>query len=110
MKKKSAKKEYEREILRRMAEDGAEEAPEQDGAETGETEEEDAGKEEYIDERDSRKCPRCLKEVGKANVCPHCGYNGYIPMSKRSIMKTRLILWPIVLVIAVIIFIIVRNK
>lgn len=105
MKKKISKKEYEREIMRRMAEETAEEAGE--SAKAGEQE---PAEEEYVDERDSRKCPRCLKEVGKANICPHCGYNGYIPMSKRSIMRTRLILWPILLATAIIIYLVVRNK
>ncbi|MBP5155937.1 MAG: hypothetical protein J6252_05080 [Clostridia bacterium] len=106
---KKSKKEYEREIMRRMAEEdggsgNAQDGPEEDAPAAEETEE------EFVDERDSRKCPRCYKEVGSAKVCPHCGYNGYIPMSKRGIMRIRLILWPVLLAIAAVIYFILKNK
>ena len=105
---KRSQKEYEREIMRRMAEDDAESANAPD--ETAEEASSEDAAEEFVDERDSRKCPRCYKEVGSARACPHCGYNGYIPMSKRSIMRIRLILWPALLAAAIIIYIIVKNR
>jgi len=106
---KRSKKEYEREIMRRMAEDDAESANAPDETSEEEASSEDAA-EEFVDERDSRKCPRCYKEVASARACPHCGYNGYIPMSKRSIMRIRLILWPALLAAVIIIYIIVKNR
>lgn len=47
-------------------------------------------------------CPRCGKEVeSRKNGCPHCGYSGYIPMTEEEIKRTKLILYPIFAVVAI---------
>ena len=105
--KKSAK-EKELEILRKMHEDDEREdevfTPARDGAEsehrTGDTE---------IKSKADRVCPKCGAAVGNVSMCPHCGYRGYMPMSEKKIKRTRLILYPIVLVIAVLVYLYVKG-
>lgn len=45
---------------------------------------------------DTIRCPKCQKPLeNRRDVCPHCGYHGYIPMSEAEIRKTKLLLYPI---------------
>lgn len=48
------------------------------------------------------RCPRCGKQrTSRKGACPHCGYDGYIPMSDAEIKKIKLILYPIAIVLAI---------
>lgn len=47
-------------------------------------------------------CPRCGKPLeNRHSACPHCGYDGYIPMSEAQIKRIKLILSPIAIVLAI---------
>ncbi|MBQ7379460.1 MAG: hypothetical protein IJW70_07285 [Clostridia bacterium] len=42
------------------------------------------------------RCPRCNSTLeSRRGACPHCGYDGYIPMSEAEIKRTKLILYPV---------------
>lgn len=46
-------------------------------------------------------CPRCGKPLeSRHGPCPHCGYDGYIPMSEAQIKKIKLILYPVAILLA----------
>ena len=46
-------------------------------------------------------CPHCGKKIeSRKNGCPHCGYRGYVPLTEAEIKRTKLILYPIFIVIA----------
>ncbi len=50
---------------------------------------------------DTVRCPKCQKPLeSRRGACPHCGYHGYIPMSEAEIKRTKLILYPIFVVVA----------
>ena len=59
-------------------------------------------------ENDVIRCPRCGCVLTERAPCKKCGYNGYIPMTKAETRKIKLILYPIVLVIAIL-FILWKN-
>ena len=105
MSKKS--KEEERRILERMYGENDETGP--DGsAESGEN----AGgeNEQPVDERNTVPCPICGKRLtAGTKKCPKCGYSGYVPMTETQIAKVRLILFPIVLIIAVLLYLYFRG-
>ncbi len=55
----------------------------------------------------SYSCPRCGKPLeNRKGACPHCGYAGYIPMSEAEIKRTKLILYPIFAVLAILIILV----
>ena len=107
-------KERELEILRQMHEDDIPEeekfTPASDGEYTPDTKQEKSG----ADKREEKKkadriCPKCGAAVGDVTMCPSCGYRGYMPMSENKIRRTRLILYPIVLVIALLVYLYVQG-
>ncbi len=54
------------------------------------------------------RCPRCQKQRDhRKGSCPHCGYDGYVPMSDAEIKKIKLILYPIAIVLAILAVILV---
>lgn len=51
------------------------------------------------------KCPHChAKLASRKEPCKRCGYSGYIPLSTAEIVKTRLILFIILAIVAVIVY------
>ncbi len=58
---------------------------------------------------DTIRCPRCSHVLKERHGCPYCGYHGYIPMSQKQTRRIRLILFPIVIVIAVILYFILSR-
>ena len=105
--KKSAK-EKELEILRKMHEDDESEEEKYTPAIDG-TESDHRPDDTKIKAKADRVCPKCGAAVGNVSMCPHCGYRGYMPMSEKKIKRTRLILYPIVLVIAVLVYLYVKG-
>ena len=56
------------------------------------------------------RCPRCQKPLeNRRDACPHCGYHGYIPMSEAEIKKTKLILYPIAILLAILAILLVPK-
>ena len=56
------------------------------------------------------RCPQCQKTLyNRKEACPHCKYQGYIPMSSEEIKKIRIVLFIIILIIALIVFISMRR-
>ena len=54
------------------------------------------------------KCPKCGAILqSRRGACPHCGYNGYIPMSDAEIKRTKRILYPAFAIVAAVIILIV---
>ena len=49
------------------------------------------------------RCPRCGYVLPSRSSCPRCAYNGYVPMTKAETKKVKLILYPIVLIIVVLV-------
>lgn len=57
------------------------------------------------------QCPMCHKSLSsRKEPCKYCGYKGYIPMGDDEIKKTRIILFVVILIIALVILMITRNK
>ncbi len=54
-------------------------------------------------------CPRCRHRLESRHACPYCGYNGYIPMSEKQTRRIRLLLFPLILIIAIILFFIIKK-
>lgn len=107
MKEKKSRREREIEILRKMHEDDADNKEEFTAASDlpPASEAPSPVKKERLD----HVCPKCGREVGKVDMCPHCGYRGYMPMSESRIKRTRMILYPVILVIAVVVYLIVKG-
>ena len=59
---------------------------------------------------DVRQCPRCGHRFIGAPTCPRCGYNGYFPMSEERIKRVKWILYPILLVAAVVVYFLVVKR
>lgn len=94
--KKSKRKAEEEEILRKMfSEENISQSDEDRDASCVE-QKRDAKKDDMI------KCPSCGCVLSSRSACPRCGYTGYVPMAKSSTRRIKLILYPILLVIAVI--------
>lgn len=55
------------------------------------------------------RCPRCGYVLTERSACPRCGYNGYVPMSKSQTRKVKLILYPILLVIAILVYLYING-
>lgn len=56
------------------------------------------------------QCPMCHKSLSsRKEPCKYCGYKGYIPMGDDEIKKTRLILFVVIFIVAIIILILTRN-
>jgi len=108
--KKSAR-ERELEILRRMHEDdeGGQEkfTPASNAAKTKESGDKQDKKEDK--NKADRICPKCGSAVGNISMCPHCGYRGYMPMSEKKLKRTRLILYPIFLAVAILVYLYVKG-
>ena len=49
------------------------------------------------------RCPKCGYVLPSRTTCPRCGYNGYVPMSKAETKKIKLILYPILTVIVIVV-------
>ena len=65
-----------------------------------------------MEQRDkhSIRCPRCGKSLEKRRgACPHCGYDGYVPMSEAEIRRTKLILYPIAIILAILAILIIPK-
>ena len=93
------RREEEAEILRKMY-DGEPAAPMA----------EPARKEKKItDDDEVIRCPKCGYVLEGRTACPRCGYNGYVPMTKKQTRKVKLILYPIFLIIAVLIFLYTKG-
>lgn len=59
---------------------------------------------------DQIRCPRCGTVLEKRKgACPHCGYDGYIPMSEAQIRKIKLILYPVFIVLALLAILLVPR-
>ena len=55
------------------------------------------------------RCPSChISLSSRKEPCKHCGYKGYIPMSDDEIKKTRLVLFIVILIVAVVVYILTR--
>ena len=103
MSKKS--KEQERAILEKMY--GEDKAPAENA---GAEEKPEEPTEEYLNEKNSVPCPACGRRLKEGTrVCPKCGYNGYIPLTLGQTAKIRLILFPVLLIIAVLIYLYFRG-
>ena len=105
MSKKS--KERERIILEKMY--GGDEKCD-DGSTEAEKETESASAEEYLNEKNSVPCPACGQRLKTGTRrCPKCGYSGYIPLTLEQTVKIRLILFPVLLIIAALIYLYFRG-
>ena len=109
MSKKS--KEEERRILERMyGNEKSDKTEEKSEADTDGKADADADTSGQTDERNSVPCPICGHRLkAGTKVCPKCGYSGYVPLTDAQTAKIRLILFPVILVIAVIIYLYVRG-
>ncbi len=58
---------------------------------------------------DKIHCPRCSHLLKDRHGCPYCGYNGYIPMSAKQTLRIRLILFPVIALIAVVLYLILSK-
>ena len=96
---KKNKREEEAEILRKMLSDSDEEPKK---AETAKAKEEKSSSSSERDDGDVIRCPKCGYVLASRSACPRCGYNGYVPMTKSETKKIRMILFPIILIIAII--------
>lgn len=94
--KKSKRKAEEEEILRKMFSDENISQSDEDRDASCVEQKRDAKKDDVI------KCPSCGCVLPSRSACPRCGYTGYVPMAKSSTRRIKLILYPILLVIAVI--------
>ena len=57
---------------------------------------------------DTVRCPRCGKEMtDRKSPCPHCGYQGYVPMSEAQIKRTKRILYPIFAAVAALVILVI---
>lgn len=61
------------------------------------------------DDDDKLQCPKCGYRFTGSHQCPRCGYQGYYPMSNRQIRRVKWILYPILLVGAILIFLASRG-
>lgn len=56
------------------------------------------------------QCPSCHKSLSsRKEPCKYCGYKGYIPMGDDEIKRTRVVLFVIILIIAVVVYILTRR-
>jgi len=56
------------------------------------------------------QCPSCHQSLSsRKEPCKHCGYKGYIPMGDDEIKKTRIVLFVIILVIAIVVYVLTRR-
>ena len=97
------RREKEAEIMRRMLD--TETAPAKDGGNTPES----SGVKKSNKDTDKTRCPKCGYLLTSRTGCPRCGYHGYIPMSEDETRKTKLILYPVLLVIAVLVYLYVKG-
>ena len=60
-----------------------------------------------MNKNETIRCPRCGKPMDdRKSPCPHCGYHGYVPMSEAQIKRTKMILYPVFAVVAILIVLI----
>jgi len=59
---------------------------------------------------DQKQCPKCGYRFSGANSCPRCGYNGYFPLTDERIKRIKWILYPILLALAVAVYLWVRHN
>ena len=88
------KRENENRILREMLSDG-------DGTAKSDN---DATLEKSVAKKsgDVIRCPKCGYILESRSSCPRCGYNGYVPMTESETKKTKLILYPIAIILLII--------
>lgn len=96
---KKNKREEEAEILRKMLSDSDTEPKK---TETVKAKEEKSSSSSERDDGDVIRCPKCGYVLASRSTCPRCGYNGYVPMTKSETKRIRMILFPIILIIAII--------
>lgn len=96
---KKNKREEEAEILRKMLSDSDAEPKK---AETAKAKADKNSSSSERDDGDVIRCPKCGYVLSSRSACPRCGYNGYVPMTKSETKRIRMILFPIILIIAII--------
>lgn len=93
------KREKEAEILKKMLSDTDSEPERSTPAKASAKKTETAAS----SDDDIIRCPRCGYVLQSRSSCPRCAYNGYVPMTKAETKKIKLILYPIVLIIVVLV-------
>jgi len=96
---KQSRREKEKEILRQMKE-GLDQANANESASDSpkKKKEQKNGDDEII------RCPQCGYVLTSRGPCGRCGYSGYVPLSEKQTKRIKLILYPILLVIAVLFY------
>lgn len=105
------KKAEEQEILKKMFEDDGSVKP-SGSAEVPPEEERHSVKEKTKrrkDAPDTVRCPKCGYVLDDRSGCPRCGYHGYIPMSESQTKKIKYVLYPILLIAAIILVLYVKG-
>ena len=102
------KREEEAEILKKMySDDGTQaESPSSSSAKPSAAHRSDSG---IADDDEVIRCPKCGYVLSGRTSCPRCGYNGYVPMTKKQTRRVKLILYPIFLIIAVLVFLYING-
>ena len=64
---------------------------------------------EAKEKQGGRVCPKCGKETSYTTMCPHCGYQGYMPLSEAATKRVRLILFVVILAVAAVVYLFVKG-
>lgn len=87
---------------------------EDDGEELASVRAEDRGEEKKPEKKSGlprSECPVCKTLVyEKTDVCPKCGFKGYLPMAPARINVVRTVLFFVFAAIAVVVFVLVKSK
>ena len=97
------RKNEEEKIMREMREAMAEQKR-KEGVET----EEPRQSAKSTSKKEEIRCPRCGHLLADRKGCPYCRYTGYIPMSKQQTKRIKYILYPILLLAAIVLFILAK--
>jgi|GEM_PF-1717901 len=108
-KDKQSKKEEEEEIIRRMYEDYDDPSKKNSGEYRASDDRQNAPDRNKKKKELIHTCPKCGASLGDVTMCPKCGYRGYMPISEKQTLKIKLILYPVLLVIAALVYLYVRG-